>query len=594
MLQQYPTKFSWSGLIQLSYRDYMYAIPSGVRNNIENHTSFIEQTYGISVGGFIYHPRLAVFNAGIRYTDYRQLASIGGGKTNSHIYGYNFMLTFLPYRPINFDVFAGRTDYTVNPIGDFINPEWEHTHNAAYSHYGATLRLAKRHLPLMRFEYHHEENESFDLKDNTGTLKSDRFTLDIRGVRQFWKTSYQLLIEYDDFSSANISYRAREMSLNVHSLIKNGLYLTNYFSYYDTDVSKMLSFNSQLTVDRYKHVFDQFYSYRFLRSENRFGGSETQGINGQVMKQTLNSLSGSWTYRFLSGFISSISLNYGLRDENGEGANFYGINFGLSYRRSLLGINFSPRYRFLIKKDDLQGEFLEPDILLDLITKKLRFGTAYASYSLTISKDIFKNKQSAAGAEFGSADLETKTTKTDSVIQNLRIGVRGTVPGQLFSRALWNVEAAIFNSDTTVERPIQAFFFSDVDTFFESPTEKFNKKIQRYSILGNISYPIGWASIFFNAGSSIGKSDGVQQKRAYIENRIQYPIFRNLLIFLKLKELWENFAETSTRRSDEYNLSAQYRIGRTTLSVNGTILRSMNGDIEIYVRRFFLGLRRDF
>ncbi len=85
MLTPYPKKFSFSGLIEVSYNDYLYQIPS-LGKNTDYHTSFIQQTYGIGVGGFIYHPRLAVFTGAIKFRDNRQLAGVGG-KVNSQVYG---------------------------------------------------------------------------------------------------------------------------------------------------------------------------------------------------------------------------------------------------------------------------------------------------------------------------------------------------------------------------------------------------------------------------------------------------------------------------------------------------------------------------
>jgi len=316
-------------------------------------------------------------------------------------------------------------------------------------------------------------------------------------------------------------------------------------------------------------------------------------VRGTETKLTVNALSGSWTYRFFNSFISSLSLNYGLRDENSENATYYGINFSLTYRRSLLGFNFSPRYRLLIRDDDLRGKLLEHNLLLDIISKKLRFGTVYSNYSLTISKEESKYRQIASETGFDE-EGETVTTKIDSVIHDWRTGVRGSVPGQLLSRAQWNIEAEFFHSNTDIERPRPVYFFSDDESFFESPTDKFERNIERYTLLGNISYPIGWASIFFSAGSSIGKSNGVKLKRAYFEDRVQYPILRNLILLARWKHIWQKLAEASTIDVEEYSISAEYRLGRTTISADGTVLRTNNENIEIYVRRFFLRFRRTF
>jgi hypothetical protein len=588
MTQEYPTRFSLSGLIELVYSNYFFEIPSsGNKDNLDS--SFVEQRYGVAASGYIYHPRLAVFNAGIKFTDNRQLTGIGG-KLNAQSWGYDILLTLLPYRPISLALYAGNTDYTISPDGDFINNQFEQTQNVDYTYYGARLKIAKNPYPFTRVEFLHEERGLFATTSNPGTVKTDQFTLDARGNLRFMQTSYQALLQYYDYSGPALSYTAKEARLNMTSTLKKGVHLYNSLNYTDIDFYKMFSFNSNLQFERRKN-FNQHYSYLYQNSENRFRGSVTQGIQETDTKLTVNAVSGSWTYRFFNSFISSLSLNYGLRDENSENATYYGINFSLTYRRSLLGFNFSPRYRLLIRDDDLRGKLLEHNILLDIISKKWRFGTVYSNYSLTISKEESKYRQISNDIGF-EEEGKTVTTKLDSVIHDWRTGVRGSVPGQLLSRAQWNIEAEYFSSSTDVERPRPAFFFGD--SFFESPTEKFQRKIERYTLLGNISYPIGWASIFFSAGSSVGKSNGIELKRAYVENRIQYPIFRNLIVLAKWKYIWEKLAEASTVDIEEHSVSAEYRLGRTTLSADGVVLRTKNENIEIYVRRFFLRFRRTF
>jgi hypothetical protein len=589
MAQQYPTRFSLSGLIELTYSDYFFDIPSSSSKETL-HSSFIEQRYGIAASGYIYHPRLAVFNAGIKFTDNRQLSGIGG-HLNTQTWGYDVLLTFLPYRPISLALYAGNTDYTISPDGDFINNQFERTQNVDYTYYGARLKIAKYPYPFTRLEFLHEERGLFATVGNPGTVKTDQLTLDVRGSLRFMQTSYQALLQYYDYSGPVFSYTAKEARLNMISTLKKGVHLYNSLNYSDIDFYKLFSFNANLQFERRKN-FNQHYSYLFQRSESRFAGSSTQDIQKQETKLTVNSLSGSWTYKFFNSFISSLALNYGLRDENSENAKFYGINFSLTYRRSLLGLNFSPRYRLLVRNDDLRGKLLEHNLLLDIITKKLRFGTVYSNYSLTISKEESRYRQISTEPGFDEEGEEV-TTKLDSVIHDWRTGVRGSVPGQLLSRAQWNIEAEYFSSSTDVERPRPVFFFDD-NSFFESPTEKFQRKIERYTLLGNISYPIGWASIFFSAGSSVGKSNDVKLKRIYVENRVQYPIRRNLILLAKWKKIWEKFAEASTVDIEEYSVSAEYRLGRTTLSADGIVLRTKNENIEIYVRRFFLRFRRTF
>jgi hypothetical protein len=584
----YPKKFSFSGLIEVSYNDYLFQIPSSGKNT-EYHTSFIQQTYGIGVGGFIYHPRLAVFTANLKFRDSRQLAGVGG-KVNSQVYGGNFLLTFLPYRPVSFDILGGYTHDTINPIGNFINSQWAVTQNLNDLYYGARLKIRKRSWPIIRLEYEHRSSDLFNPGQGYGTIATDEVTLDIRGSFRFLRTIYLGLFRYTDFSSPAVSYKSKEVQLNLRSNITRGVTWQNTFNYSDIDFSKLLSVGSNLNIRR-TEIFNQFYAYQFYRSENHFAGNETQGIAAKDIKQTINSLTGSWTYRFINGPVTSLSLNYGTEADNNEKAKFYGINFSVSYGRPLLGLSFSPRYRLLLRKDELRGELLENNLELNLVTKNVSWGTAYSNYSLTVSKEKAKFRQVTTDASATDEEAVMKETKIDSIIHLLRAGLRGRAPGKRLSRAVWNIEAQVFISDATITRPIPASAL-DEEADQTSQTETIKRNVRRYSLLGNLAYPTGWASIFFSTGYSIGESNGRSLGRFFYEERIQYPIRRNLIVLARWKQLWENIQDTPSRRVDEYNLTAEYRIGRTTLSAEGSVLRSTTNSIDIYVRRFFLKLRR--
>ena len=150
-----------------------------------------------------------------------------------------------------------------------------------------------------------------------------------------------------------------------------------------------------------------------------------RGLQGIDTKQTINSLSGSWTYRFVNGPVSSLSLNYGTEVDNDEKAKFYGINFSVSYGRPLLGLSFSPRYRFLFKKDDLRGQLLENNLELNLVTKNVSWGTVYSNYSLTVSNEKVKTRQVTTDEFAQDEKAVMKETKIDGIITFAQGGSEG-------------------------------------------------------------------------------------------------------------------------------------------------------------------------
>ncbi len=587
MTTEYPTRFSLSGVIELSYNDYYYKLPS-TGGKSEYDTSFLQQTYGLGASGYILHPRLAVFDVGISYNNVTQIAAVRGLKTNGHDFGYQATLTLLPYRPISLALFGGNTSYTIAeaPFG---------TQDRSTKYYGARLTIMKPFLPFIRLEYNHEEDGQFGWGRTPGTIRTDEYTLDFRGNLNFLHSIYTGIIQYTNFSGQDIKYKAKDIRLNINSAIKEGVYLQNSFNYDEIDFSKLLSFTSQLDIN-HSQTFNQNYGYTFYRSEEITAGVPAQGIPGQNNKETINSITGSWTYRFVNGPSSSLSLNYGTRNESdgsiSNHAKFYGISFSLSYSKSFLGMNFSPDYRLIIRKDNLKGNLLENNLELNLVTKNLKWGTLYSNYSLTISheKDISQPLLQDQAIDTGAA-IETHVTKIDSTLHALRTGIRGRGVGTRLSRAQWNLEAEVFYSNATIVRQIPQSS-SDTSDTSTTQTETIKQNINRYSLLGNVSYPIGWATVFFSSGYSIGKSNSQSLRRFFYEERIAYPVFRNLRLFVTWKELWDNIADTPTQRVDEYSISAEYRIGQTTISADGTVLKTTVDGQEINVRRFFLRFRR--
>ena len=103
---------------------------------------------GSAASGFIYHPRLAVFNAGIKFTDNRQLAHVGG-KRNTQTWGYDVLLTFLPYRPVSLDaLMRGTLIIPSTPTEILSMPSLSRSQNVNYTYYGARFENSEKSLSV--------------------------------------------------------------------------------------------------------------------------------------------------------------------------------------------------------------------------------------------------------------------------------------------------------------------------------------------------------------------------------------------------------------------------------------------------------------
>lgn len=577
----YPRNFNISGVIELRYSDYFYLIKNE-KNENEYSRSFIQQRYRLVGQGYVYHPRLIVFTAGITYRDSRQISAVRK-KTNSHDLGYDLSATFLPYRPIAADIYARKTDYTVDhwPFG---------TVDRSTTEYGVRLRIRKSKLPVIRLEYNHRDQELFGWGAPSGTIKSDEYIIDIRGYSNFLRTNYLGSFRFVDYSSPIIRYKAKYLRFNTRTVLSKNVLLSNTFNYSDIDFSKILGFGSNMDISVYQR-FKQYYMYNFYRSERQFEGLEQQGVLGINQKQDIHSLTGTWSYRFTNRLYSTFSLNYGLRKENDDKANFYGVSFAVSYGRPLAFFDLAPKYRFHYRKDESKGYLFENNVQLNLITRKMRLGIWYTNYALTLLNEKYKYKQKAED-EFGFEEtIEERETKIDSITHSFRTGIKGRGVGQRLTRMQWNIEAEIFFSRATIERTKRD---TEEDFSFDeqAQTEIIKRETSRYSISGDISYPVGWATIIFSTGYSIGESNSRSRRRFFYEERIQYPIMKNLSLSVLWKELWERIEDGSDEKIREYALAAEYRLGKIICSLEGRILSGKSDDRERYTRRAFLRLRR--
>jgi hypothetical protein len=580
MTKVYPKSFHLSGLIELSYVNYGYFSDNNGKTT-ESERSFFLQNYGITLEGYIYHPRLAVFTAGITYRDYRQIQSIHGAKTNTNNIGYNLSLTLLPYRPVSLDLYASKIDYTIDshyaPVTDY-----------SILYYGSRLRIRKGNWPSIRLEYLHQESDLLNFSTGSAKMVTETYTLDIRGSLKTLHTVYNLYLEYFDFSGPDASFTGKYIHINTSSMIKKDVFLDTSFNYSNLDTAKFWGFSTQLFFTPGRR-FNHSYSYTYDSSENRFKGLVSQGIEGSTTKDTIHSLFGSWGYRLTDRLRSSLSLKYGIHDDDIGSSHFYGVSALLSYGRPFAGFNFSSNYRIILRKDEERGELLEHEAELDM-TKTLRWAVLYVNYTLILSKQKDKFLHGATD-EFSFDDTGTvEENRIDSLSHSLRVGIRGRGAGRAMSRAYWSIESELFSSNVDIERPRKGG--GEFDDFFDSEIEKIHRKINRYSVIGSLSHPLGWVNFNFNTGYFLGETDALRFNKFFYEENIMLPVRRNFLINVRYKETWEKYANNSREQLRDYGIEAHYIRGKTHLSLDGRILSGEIDGNTSSTRRFFIRLRR--
>lgn len=194
MREVYPTRFSFDGLVELTYKNYDISVSSGNRTTSSSYSTF-EQKYRIGLQGFVYNPRLLVFWSHITYSDELIPKSKDTQKTDSKNVQYDLSAVFLPYRPVTLTMFATRYDYSFRGI-TFSDTDIH------LNEYGAFLTSFSKNLPAVRFEYYHQDVTSSTLKNSSQKSETTRYWLNIHGNLKFIKTQYTLNMGLIDTSSS--------------------------------------------------------------------------------------------------------------------------------------------------------------------------------------------------------------------------------------------------------------------------------------------------------------------------------------------------------------------------------------------------------
>ena len=577
----YPTRFRITGLVELIYTNYQ----TDTKRSSTGWSTF-EENYVLGLEGYVYHPRLAVFSTGITFRDLR---SITGVKYTSDVVEYNISATFLPYRPLSVDLYAIKTYYKVKTA---YNDKYDINTN----NYGARIKYNPRNrLPLMRLEYSHFDTTS---GLNEYIVKIDRYDLDVRGYSEYLKTRYGLSLGFSDISRPNQSYRDKYLNGYTDSNII-GERLKNYFRYHDNESSKTISFTSNLDFKPGRRFIHDYW-YQYNNAEHRFGGDEeATGFANLTKKYSQHSLTGTWGYKFTDRLRSSLSLNYGSRKEDSGSSSFsgisagsksipfYGIHAGLSYSRPVAGIDTSSAYGFIFRKDKAKGSFNEHSLDIRLSTRRFRWATIYANYSLVRSELV--DRYLGMGSDEFFQDV--KERKTQNTIHSIRFGVRGKLRRGI-SRGFWNLEAEYYNSTSHIQRPMPES--EDIES---GDIEKWTEKIRQYSVTGELQYPVLKVGLVnFKTGYSKGDTEIKGISRGYNkffgDLRFSYPISRRMSFLAWWSEIWSKYEGIPDFKTRNYMLELRYRMGRIFLSLEVEVLRELQSDSMIQRRRIYLKLRR--
>jgi hypothetical protein len=583
MTTGYPKRFELTGLIELYYTDFKTDLKAEGRRTLKTGATTFGQRLRLEAKGYIYHPRLAVFDASVGFSNEKRDAVTIYKQRNMN---YNLSVVFLPFRPVSLTMYALRSDYKGEESK-------QGEADATTMQYGAYLRIVPRdfrYISSTKLAYDHMESEPFTFSKNLHLSKTvfQRWDFDLYGGLSKIHTYYGINVSLSDLSYADVHEKNKNLSVFSDTLISKIATLANSVQYADDTSNSILTFRSALYF-KPRERFNHEYQYIYQDSKFSFKGSDAAGIEASEINQKTQQMMGSWSYRITSWLNSGLSLNYNLHEENNLKWTSYGISPSLRYQRPIFaGIDFFALYRLLYKKDEERGDLNEQYLEASLQTRKMRLGTLYLNYYFTKTHQVDKIRID---------DTETDNfskSQTDATVHVISIGIRGNFRGIGTGRAYWNLEGEFSNQQ--VERKRDVSLLAEGDDFSgETDILQSSRRTKQFTFAGDLLYPLRKGStIQLKSGYTFGQADSRDIKQFYYEGRLTYPVFGRLILSAWLKDFWSKQEGFNDRRTRDIELNLRYRWARIFLDLVYDVELLRESDVEKYYRRIYLVARRTF
>ena len=580
----YSKRFRFTGLVELTYRDYSVSSTYYGRKSESGWTSF-EQRYKLGLQGYVYHPKFLTFSTSVTFRKEKTDGESGDARDARDI-NYDLSASLLSTTPVSLDVYGSRTDSTIEGAGAA-------PYNFISNFYGARLYFRNRKYPSVRLEYNHwdytiDREKGFrvmdDYLDGHGLIVEkkrvkektviDMFSLNVNGFLKAINTRYNVTGDLSAYTSPFRSYNGKNLAANTYTVIKEENTLYNSLQYTDIDYTKLTRFGTNLRlfpIGRLHHS----YEYEYLTSE-----TEREKTDSHTFSNNLR-------YRFSRLIFGTAQFRYRFGNRDGAREDSYDINMGLNYGRPIGDFDFTSYYKFNLSKEERGGEFkyMENSLGVGLSTRKFIWGKIYSNYDFSLRKFDFSSS-------FKESDMASE--KAQSMEHRVRAGINGRGPG----RAYWNIEAEARIFDSKLNDHSSGFWFGEED---------WAEKIRHYTLSGDIGYPVGRKGVAtVRAGYTTGSTNSEHVERYYCEGRLNYRLLRNLNLLAWWREEFRNkgwwagspIVESKRRefgwKTREYKMELYYLLHRTKLSLEYNAYRSEEGPLSSEYKRFYVRLSRPF
>jgi hypothetical protein len=537
MQVEYPKRFSFSGLVELTYKNYNTEIKN--RRDTTSGYSVLQHKYSLAAKGYIYHPKLAVFSTRVTFFYNDMFNSTSSFEPDSKNITYELNTVFLPYRPVSLTTYAIVNDFSVDSF------KWGNPLDNKIINYGGTLGIYLKGYPSIRLDYYHLEVIPTGSQKSKGTSINNSYYLMIKGTWLKIKTQYSVNFGFLDIHNANTTLQSKYVDLYTNTAFSKFGWI-NFLRYTDQTNMKSYGIYTNLQFNRWQKIFSD-YSYGIEHQE-----STLKNKTSTTDKQELR---GSLSYRFNPTLQASISLHYGnIKNDDGK-SRFNTVSIGLHYSRPIKSNYFAAFYRFSIRDDTLRISYSEHTASLQLTSKSYKWGTFFATYYFTALDGTFKFRV-GDDAELGLTG-EIKKGTFSSITHNFVLGLRGRV----LKRATWIVSAQYIHSSSKKSRPVD---FVDYNDLLNSGMLEVEQKKDYCILVGEIFFPVGrrGTMLTFRTGDDFGTIDSRSFERKYYEIHVNWPVARRIHVTAWWRESWYDVANIPLRKVRDYSILADYRIGK--------------------------------
>jgi hypothetical protein len=536
MQVEYPKRFSFSGLVELTYKDYDTEIKN--RRALKSGYSVLQHKYSLAVKGYIYNPKLAVFSSRITFLYNDMFNSTSSFEPDSKNTTYELTAIFLPYRPVSLSTFATVSDFSVDSFS------WGNPLNNRIVNYGGTLGINLKNFPTIRFDYYHLDVTPTGSQKNKETTTNNSYYLMIKGTWLKIMTQYSISFGLIDIHSTNANLQNKSVYLFTKTSFSKFSWI-NDFRYNDQENTKSYGIHTNLQFNRW----EKFYSSYFYFYEH-----EERVIASVSTKTDKQELRGSFGYKFNANLQASLSLNYGDIDLDNKESKYHTISANLHYSKPIKNYYFASFYRFSLRDDTLKISYTEHTASLQLTSKSYKWGTFFTTYYFSAIDGTFKFLQTAS--ESSPEEIMQKGT-FESISHTFTLGLRG----RALKRVSWIVEAQYLHSESKKSRPVN---FEDYNDLLDSNILEINQKKDYVILVGELFFPIGkrGTMLTFRAGDDFGTIDSESFDRKYYEIHVNWPAARRLRVVSWWRESWYDIANTPVRKVRDYSILANYRIGK--------------------------------